>query len=68
MDRGLLEADERFTDAGRAFREDIERRTNEACLPMVEGVGFDEARRFVDLLKPIRSGLLEGGAFAALGR
>lgn len=66
--RGLVDADERFTDAGRAFREEIERRTDIACLPMIDAVGEDAARRFVDLLKPIRRGLLDGGAFAMMGR
>ncbi|MEZ5244476.1 MAG: hypothetical protein R2707_05205 [Acidimicrobiales bacterium] len=66
--RGLVDAEERFTDEGRAFRDDIEHRTNVACIPMVDAVGVDEARRFVELLKPIRRGLLDGGAFAMMGR
>ncbi|MEM7140008.1 MAG: hypothetical protein AAF548_03185 [Actinomycetota bacterium] len=66
--RGLLDDDERFTDAGRAFRDGIEHATNLASAAMVEAVGEVDARRFYDLLKPIRSGLLEGGAFAAIGR
>ncbi|MDW3218583.1 MAG: hypothetical protein R8F63_08195 [Acidimicrobiales bacterium] len=68
VSRGLLQPDEQFTDAGRAFREDIERRTNEACVAMVDAVGADDTRRLIDLLKPVRDGLLEGGAFAAMGR
>jgi hypothetical protein len=66
--RGLVDAEERFTEEGRAFREDIEYRTNVACLPMVDAVGEDEARRLVELLKPIRRCLLDGGAFAMMGR
>lgn len=66
--RGLVDDDERFTDAGRAFREEIERRTDVACLPWVEAVGEDGARRMVELLKPVRRGLLDGGAFANMGR
>lgn len=67
-DRGLIDGDERFTDEGRAFREEIEHRTNVACLSMVHAVGEAGARRFVDLLKPVRRGLLDGGAFAMMGR
>lgn len=66
--RGLLEPDESFTDAGRALRDDIEHRTDLACLPMVDAIGAADTRRLIDLLKPVRTGLLEGGAFAALGR
>lgn len=66
--RGLVDDDERFTDAGRAFREEIERRTDVACLPWVEAVGEEGARRLIELLKPVRRGLLDGGAFASMGR
>ena len=66
--RGLVDDEERFTDAGRAFREEIEHRTNVACQAMVDSVGEDETHRLVDLLKPVRRGLLDGGAFAMMGR
>lgn len=41
--RGLL-ADERFTDAGRAFRDEIEAATDRQCAPLVDALGdsFDE--------------------------
>ncbi|MDG2025970.1 MAG: hypothetical protein P8J50_02570 [Acidimicrobiales bacterium] len=66
--RGLLVGDGQFSDEGRAFRDDIEHRTNDACIAMVDAVGPDETRRFIDLLKPVRGGLIEGGAFAMMGR
>lgn len=66
--RGFLEADESFTEAGEAFRAEIERRTDIASLPLVEAVGPDRTQRFIDLVKPIRRALLDGGAFATLGR
>lgn len=66
--RGLVDSDGRFTDEGRDFREQIEHRTDVACCRMVDAVGEGEARRLVDLLKPIRRGLLDGGAFASMGR
>jgi hypothetical protein len=66
--RGLLQEDESFTEMGEAFRADIERRTNRAALPLVEAVGPDRTARLIDLLKPVRRALLDGGAFAAFGR
>ena len=66
--RGLVEADGSFTPTGAAFREDIEDRTNVASAAMLDAVGEQDARRMIDLLKPIRSGLIDSGAFAALGR
>lgn len=66
--RGLVDAEERFTDEGRAFRDDIEHRTDQACVAMVDAVGASEAGRLVDLLKPIRRALIDSGAFASIGR
>ncbi len=66
--RGLMNEDETFTEMGEAFRAEIERRTDIAALPLVEAVGPDATQRFVDLLKPVRRALLDGGAFAALSR
>ncbi|MEM9521381.1 MAG: hypothetical protein AAGA37_18875 [Actinomycetota bacterium] len=65
--RGLLNDDESFTEMGEAFRAEIERRTDVASLPLVEAVGPDRTQRFIDLLKPVRKALLDGGAFAAMG-
>ena len=50
---------------GRSLPADIERRTNQAALPLVEAVGPDRTARLTDLLKPVRRALLEG-AFARL--
>lgn len=66
--RGLVHADESFTDAGRAFREELETRTNVVCARMVAAAGEADTRRFLDLLKPVRKGLLESGIFAGIGR
>lgn len=62
--RGLVDADEQFTDAGRTFRDNIEERTNHACQPMIDAVGEAAAGRLYDLLRPIRRALVDGGAFA----
>ena len=66
--RGLLNDDESFTEMGEAFRAEIERRTDVASLPLVDAVGPDRTQRLIDLLKPVRKALLDGGAFAAMGR
>lgn len=66
--RGLLNDDESFTDAGEAFRAEIERRTDVASLPLVDAVGAEQTQRLIELLKPVRKALLDGGAFAAFGR
>ncbi|MEO0494030.1 MAG: hypothetical protein AAF081_11495 [Actinomycetota bacterium] len=66
--RGLVRDDESFTEMGEAFRADIERRTDRAALPLVDAVGPDQTARLLDLLKPVRRALLDGGAFAAIGR
>ncbi|MEQ8839353.1 MAG: hypothetical protein RIB98_00065 [Acidimicrobiales bacterium] len=67
-DRGLLDAEAAFTEKGRRYRGDIEHRTDVACQAMVDVVGEAEALRLVDLLKPIRRALIDGGAFAGMGR
>lgn len=64
--RGLLEADGSFTSEGRAFRDEIEHRTNIASLPLVDSLGDDATRRLIDLLKPVRQALVDSGAFARL--
>ena len=66
--RGLINSDETFTDDGRRFREEMELRTDVACAAMVRALGVQETGRLIDLLKPIRRGLLDGGAFARMGR
>ena len=39
--RGLMTADEQLTDAGRAFREEVEVRTDELERPVLEALGED---------------------------
>ena len=65
-DRGLVTPDGEFTDDGRAFRSDIEHRTNVASAPLVAAIGEADTRRFIDLLKPIQAALIASGAFARL--
>lgn len=65
-ERGLVESDGSFTEQGRSFRDDIERRTNVAAAPLVDAIGPDDTRRLIDLLKPVQRQLIESGAFARL--
>ena len=67
MDRSLEDRRD-DVDVLQRFRADIERQTNQAALPLVEAVGPDRTARLIDLLKPVRRALLDGGAFAAFGR
>ena len=66
-DRGLVDANGAFTEEGDAYRAGIEDRTNMVCAPLVEAIGAAETRHFIDLLKPVRTALMDSGAFAALG-
>ncbi len=64
--RGLLDLDDEFTEAGRAFRDDIEHRTNVAAAPLVDAVGPGQTQRLIDLLRPISQALLDHNAFRAI--
>lgn len=64
--RGLLNADETFTDAGRSFRENIEAETNRGSQPLVDAIGDEATQRLYELVKPIRNGLIASGVFAKL--
>jgi len=65
-DRELVTSDGAFTDAGRAFRDGIENQTNLASQPLVDGLGVERTERLCELLRPMRKGLVESGAFARL--
>ena len=64
--RGLLTEDGAFTDAGREFRDQIERQTDVASMPLVEAIGEDNTRRLNELLRPLRDGLFGADAFKAM--
>lgn len=65
-DRGLVTGDGAFTDEGRAFRDGIEHQTNLASQPLVDGLGVERTERLCELLRPMRKGLVNAGAFARL--
>lgn len=64
--RGLVAASGEFTDAGRDFRQAIEDQTNRAAQPLVDALGVERTERLCELLRPMRKGLVEAGAFARL--
>jgi hypothetical protein len=68
--RGWLTGDDELTlsPAGRAYREDIETRTDVRNIPAYAGIGIDGCTRLIELAAPISAALLAdgGSAFAAL--
>jgi hypothetical protein len=64
--RGLFDDGGTFTDDGRAFREEIEHITDTASIPLVEAIGAVDTQRLLELLRPVRKALTDGGAFAAM--
>ncbi|MFD9539712.1 hypothetical protein [Streptomyces sp. NPDC060022] len=72
-ERGLLEADGTATDAGRALRAQVERRTDEAASGPWEVLEPDERERLVELLGPLwvevlGSGLLPSETTLGIGK
>ncbi|WP_069174391.1 SCO6745 family protein [Streptomyces griseus] len=72
-DRGLLEADGTATDAGRALRAEVERRTDEAASGPWRALAAEERERLVELLGPlwvaaIGSGLLPAETTLGIGK
>ena len=47
-----LAADSTLNDAGRRFRRELERRTDELCAPAWAAVGEEETRRFCEMVEP----------------
>jgi hypothetical protein len=63
-DRGVVEADGSFTDAGRRAREDVERRTDEGSVIAYEAIGEDGCDRLRALARPFSKTI----SAAAFGR
>lgn len=55
--RGLLDAEQRFTDAGRAFKERLEQRTDELAAPPYDAIGDDGTERLDELLSRFVGGV-----------
>ncbi|MDY7101533.1 MAG: hypothetical protein S0880_10130 [Actinomycetota bacterium] len=67
-ERGLVDDTGAFTDAGRAFRADIEDRTDATSLPLWEAIGDESTARLDELLAPVARALVASGAFGRARR
>lgn len=61
-DRGILDADGAYTEAGRSFRSGIEAATDDLSARPVHTIGPDRAARLQDLLATLSADLLASGA------
>lgn len=73
LKRGLLRGDGMATDAGRALRAEVERRTDEAAAAPWRELGEEERERLVELLGPlwvavIGSGMLPSETTLGIGK
>jgi len=62
--RGLVEPDGSFTEAGRTLRREIEDKTDELATAPCERVGPDAVDRLCELMTPIVGHMVETGAIA----
>ena len=60
--RGLMTGDERITDAGRAFREEIEVRTDELERPVLDALG-DDVDELLDCLDAWSEAIIASGSY-----
>jgi hypothetical protein len=60
--RGLVTEDERITDAGRAFREEIEVRTDELERPLLDALG-DDLDELLEHLDAWSEAIIEAGSY-----
>lgn len=61
--RGWLDADDQFTDAGRAHRADIEARTDELAAAAYEPLGEDGCERLRTLARPLSQAIVADDDF-----
>lgn len=59
VERGWLTPDEQFTTAGRAWRSELETRTDELTAAPIMAFGVDEADALVEDLRPLASAAIE---------
>jgi hypothetical protein len=62
QDRGLMTADEQITDAGRAFREEIEVRTDELERPLLDALG-DDLDELLEYLDAWSEAIIDAGSY-----
>lgn len=62
--RGLLDADSALTDEGRALRQRVEERTDEAAVPPYAALGDEGCARLEELARPVTRAIVASGVFA----
>ena len=60
--RGLMTDDEELTDAGRAFREEVEVRTDELERPLLDALG-DDLDELLDILDSWSQAIVDHGSY-----
>jgi hypothetical protein len=66
--RGWLDADGAFTEAGRAHRDELERRTDELSAPAYEALGEDACARLRALARPLSKAIVASGELGPMSR
>ena len=61
--RGIVDGDGSFTDEGRAFREAIERRTDELAVAPWTAIGEDACDELRTLVSPMSKAIVDSGSF-----
>ena len=61
--RGFLDGDGSFTDAGRSFRDAIEQRTDELAMAPWAAIGEDALNELRDLVRPMSKAIVGSGTF-----
>jgi hypothetical protein len=62
-DRGLVDGDGSFTDAGRSFRDAVEHRTDELAMAPWEAIGEDALGELRGLVRPMSKAIVDSGTF-----
>lgn len=65
QERGLIDGDERITNAGAELRQEIERGTDRVAAPIAAALADDEADELVALLRPLAEAVMAAEAVPA---
>lgn len=66
-DRGLVDAEGAFTDAGTALRQSIEDRTDALAMAPWRALGQDDCDELRALVRPLSKAVVEGGGLPGIG-
>jgi DNA-binding MarR family transcriptional regulator len=65
-ERGWIHISGTVTDAGRVARDQLEETTNRLAAPILAGIGIEEARELVGLLRPLAEVVMASGTVSPL--